>query len=232
MQFRKIAFTAFTILMATLAGCATPQISLTKQAQTKMGRVDGILTIPQNNLEVTVPSTNAGSSGLIGVLVVAAIDSVRQANAEKAAAPIMEALQGHEFRPVMASAVKDALSKIDKVKVEMSPRVETVASDSAKRIAFDHSPASAVLFCKVGYRLESGSLIASISAEMFPKAAPLKQFSKKPQVDNPLDAGNAIYRKTFSFTKQAVTATTIQGSLAEAASSLAQQLAADLNHGL
>jgi hypothetical protein len=221
-----------TIVVAALAGCATPQISLTKQAQANIDRVDGVLTIPQNNLDVTVPATNPGNTGLLGALIAAGIDSVRRSNAEKAATPMLEPLRDYDFRTVMLGASTDALTKIDKVKFAMPLRVEVVASDSAKRIAFDQSSASAIFFCNVGYRLESGNLIVTASAEIYPKTETLKQYRNKPEETNPLDRGNVIYRKTFTFTRQAVTPTTIKESLSEGGTNVARQLAADLNHGL
>lgn len=213
-------------------GCAAPQISLTQQAQTNIDQVQGILTIPQNNLNVTVQATNPGNSGLIGALVVMAIDSARQSRAEEAAAPVLETLRDYDFRVVMLNATNEALAKIDKLKVVMPMRVETIASDSSRRIAFDESSASAILFCNVGYRFETGNLIVSAFAEMYPKKAALKQFRNKPEETNPLEAGNVIYRKTFTFTKQAIAASNIKASLNEAATSIASQLAADLNHGI
>jgi len=60
----------------------------------------------------------------------------------------------------------------------------------------------------------------------------LKQFRNKPEETNPLNIGNVIYRKIFTFTKQAVTPITIKENLSEAATNVARQLAADLNHGL
>jgi len=221
-----------TIVVAALAGCATPQISLTKQAQSNIERIEGVLTIPQNNLNITVQATNPGNSGLLGALIAAGIDSARRSSAKKAAAPMLEPLRDYDFRTVMLNALTDALTKIDKVKFAMPLRVEVVASDSSKRIAFDQSTASAILFCNVGYRLESGNLIVTASTEMYPKIEMLKQFRNKPEETNPLDGGNVIYRKTFTFTKQAVTPVTIKESLSEAAINVAHQLAADLNHGL
>lgn len=223
---------ALTIVVAVLAGCATPQVSLKKQAQTNIERVDVILTIPQNNLDVTVQATEGGSGGLLGSLLAAAIDEARRSSAEKAAAPMFEPLRDYDFRTVMLNASTDALTKIDKVKVAMPLRVEVVASDSSKRIAFDQSTASAVLYCNVNYRLQSGNLIVTASAEMYPKIEMLKQFRSKPEETNPLNSGNVIYRNTFTFTKQAVTPTVIKEYLSEAASNVARQLAADLNHGL
>lgn len=229
MNLRAIAL---TIVVAALAGCATPQVSMTKKVQTNIDRVEGILTIPQNNLDVTVQATNPGNSGLLGALIAAGIDSARQSSAEKAAAPMLKPLRDYDFRTVMLGASTDALTKIDNVRFARPLRVEVVVSDSAKRIAFDQSNASAIFFCNVGYRLESGNLIVTASAEMYPKVDTLKQFRNKPEETNPLNGGNVIYRKTFTFTKQAVTPATIKESLSEAATNVARQLAADLDHGL
>ncbi|MEI7431560.1 MAG: hypothetical protein WCL27_13985, partial [Betaproteobacteria bacterium] len=228
---KKLIFAIAIIL--TLAGCAsTPQLSLTKQAQTNIERVDGILTIPQNNLSVTVPATNPGNTGLIGALIIAAVDSARQSSAEKDAAPMIEELRDFDFRTVMLGALTEALAKTDQNKFSIPQRVEVIDSDSSKRMAFDQSTASAILFCNVGYRLESGNLIVSVSAVMYPKTESLKQFRYKPEETNPLDRGNAIYRKYFTFSQQAVTPSTIKEGISDAATKLARHLADDLNHGI
>jgi len=223
---------ALTIVVALLAGCATPQISMTKQAQATIERVEVILMIPQNNLDVTVQATEGGGGGFLGVLVAAAFDEARRSKAEKEAAPMLETLRDYDFRIVMLNASTDALIKIDKVKVGIPLCVEVVASDSSKRIAFDQSTASALLYCNVDYRLQSGNLIVTANAEMYPKTEMLKQFRNKPEETDPLNSGNVIYRKTFTFTKQAVAPSVIKESLSEAAANIAHQLAADLNHGL
>ena len=221
-----------TVLVTALAGCAAPQMSLTKQAQTNIDQVEAVLTIPQSNLDVTVPATNPGANGILGALIVAAIDSSRQSSAKREAAPILGRLRNYDFRTEMLNATTDALIGLDKLSIAMPLRVEVVASDSSKRIAFDQSMASVVLFCHVGYRLESGNLIASASAEMYPKSESLKTFRQQPDETNPLAGGNAIYRKVFTFSKQAVNSSTIKRDLSEAASNLAHQLAADLNHAI
>jgi hypothetical protein len=169
---------------------------------------------------------------LIGALVVAVIDSARQTSAEKAAAPMLEVLRDYDFRPVMHAASTDTLTKLDKVKFVDPLRVELIASESARRIAFQQSAASAILFCNVGYRLQNGNLYVTVRAEMYPKADALKQFRNDPAEGDPLNRGNVIYRKTFVFVKQAVTPASIKDDLAEGAASVARQLAADLNAGV
>ncbi len=220
------------VLFLALTGCATPQVPMSKQVQSGLNQVEGILVIPQNNLDVTVQATNPGNSGLLGALLASAIDSMRRSSAEKEAVPITQPLQGYDFKAVMLGATNEALSKVDKIKITLPVRVENVDSESTARIAFDQSSTSAVLFCKIRYRLESGNLIVTTDAEIYPKLDSLKQYRNKPVETNPLDAGNVIYRRSFAFTKQAIAPEIIRDSLNEAANNIASQLAADLNHGI
>lgn len=227
---------ALTIAVTALAGCATTstsQVPLTKQAQANIERVEGILVIPQNSLNVTVEASNPYAvGGVVGALVAVAIDSRLQAVAEKAATPILESSRDYNFRAAMLDASTEELSKVDKVKFALPLSVKIDESESAKKIAFEQSTASALLFCNVGYRLESGNLIVTATAEMYPKVDSLKQFRIKPNGSNPLGSGNAIYRKVFTLAKQSVTPTTVNEKLSEAVVDVARQLAADLNQSL
>jgi len=225
---------ALAIVATILSGCATTstsQVSLPKQAS--IDRVEGVLVIPQNHLNVTVEASNPYAvGGVVGVLVAAAIDSRLQADAEKAATPILESSRDYNFRAAMLDASTEELSKVDKIKFALPLRVKTEESESARRVAFDQSTASALLFCNVGYRLESGNLIVTATAEMYPKVDSLKQFRIKPNSSNPLGNGNAIYRKVFTLAKQSVTPTTVNEKLSEAVADVARELAADLNQSL
>ncbi|TGP43172.1 hypothetical protein EN871_15210 [bacterium M00.F.Ca.ET.228.01.1.1] len=230
MNFKRLTL---LLCFAALTGCAaTPPMSLTKQEQQNLKSVEGTLFIPQNGLAVTVVPTNPGATGLLGALIVAGIDAARRASAEKDAAPMFDQLHDYDFRTVMKQASNDAIATLQDVKFSAPLDVETVNSSTQKRIAYDKSSASAVLFVDVGYQLQSGNLYISANAVMYPKASALLEFRKKPNDADPLDAGNAIYRKTFNFGKQHVAAAEIKGDLTEGANSIASQLAADLNHPL
>jgi len=228
MNLRNVSLLLF---IAALAGCATtPPMSVTKQEQHELGPVTGALFIPQNSLLVTVTPTNAGATGLLGALIAAGIDAARRSAAESTAAPILEQLHDYDFRAVMKQASDSAVDTLQTVKFAAPLDVETVDSNTQKRIVFDNASASAVLFLDVGYRLQSGNLYISANAVMYPKANNLLQFRKKPSDSDPLDAGNAIYRKTFNYAKLNVSATDIKQDLTEGANDIASQLAADLNH--
>jgi len=217
--------------IAALAGCATTRpMSVTQQEQHELGPVAGALFIPQNSLLVTVTPTNPGATGLLGVLVAAGIDAARRSSAENAAAPILEQLHDYDFRAVMKQASDSAVGTLQIIKFSAPLDVETVNSSTQKRIVFDNASASAVLFVDVGYQLQSGNLYVSADAVMYPKANNLLQFRRKPSDSDPLDAGNAIYRKTFKYAKLNVVAADIKGDLTDAANNIASQLAADLNH--
>jgi len=230
MTFKSLSL---ILCLTILAGCATtPPMSLTTQEQHNLGPVSGTMFIPQNSLLVTVTPTNAGASGLLGALLVAGIDAARRSAAESDAAPILTQLHDYDFRTVMKTASNEAVGKIQEVKFAAPLDVDTINSSTQKRILFDKSSASAVLFIDVGYRLQSGNLYISANAVMFPKSDKLLAFRKKPNDSEPLDNGNAIYRKTFDYSLMNVGAADIKGDLTEGANSIASQLAADLNHPL
>jgi len=222
----------FVCILALVAGCATPQQSLTRQAQESIRSTEHILIVPQSNLIVDVPATNGGGGGVLGVLIAAGIDSVRRSNAEKAASPIIHQLQSYDFRAVMLKALSTELAKSDKVNTKQPIRLETIDSESQQRIWFDQSNADTVIFNNVTYRLESGNLIITANVRMFPKANNLLKLRIKPDAANPFDAGNAIYFKVFSFTKQGITASNVKESLSDGAISVAKQIVADLSHPL
>lgn len=229
MKLKQLALLAGLLV---LTGCVAPQVPMSKQVQSNLNQVEGILVIPQSNLNITVQATNPGNTGAIGSLIASAIDAMRRSSAVKEAAPITQPLQDYDFRAVMLNATNEAIGKIDQIKVNLPLRLDIVGSESSNRINFDNSTASAVLFCNVRYHMEEKNLFVTADAEIYPKLEVLKQFRNKPMETNPLDSGNVIYRKTFTFTKQAITPAIIKDALTEAANSIAAQLAADLNHGI
>ena len=222
----------FISCLALVAGCAVPQIPLTKNIQRNIKSAENVLFIPQNNLDITVAPTNPGAGGLIGALVCVAIDSSRRSKAKKESAPIMQQLQNYDFRTVMLKALSNEIPKVSTIKFNLPIRLETIVSQSQKRISFDQSNASVVLFTHVAYRLESGNLIVNSTVNMYPRTKKMFTFIKNPDDSNPIDNGNSIYRKVFTFTRQAITAKNIRRSLFEGANSLAKQIVADLNHPL
>lgn len=228
MNFKVIALTIGTLF---LAACAAPQISLSTQTQTSIDQIEGVLVIRQTGLDVTVQNTNPGNTGLLGALIVAAIDSSRRSSAEEKATPILEELKDYDFRSVMLNEASEALRKTENNKIAIPLRSDNVGTEPSLRIAFDKSAASALLVWEVKYRMESGNLLVDATVVMYPKAPALKQYRAKPDEANPLAEGNAIYRKSFSYTQQAVSANTVKDGLTTAAKNLARQLAADVVHG-
>jgi hypothetical protein len=109
-------------------------------------------------------------------------------------------------------------------------RLETTDSESQRRIIYDTSRASAVLFTQVTYKLVDAKLVVAASAVMYPKAQKLKQFRGKPNDANPLDDGNAIYRKVFTYRSETIAPARIRQSLADGMANIAWQLATDMGH--
>lgn len=215
-------------VIGVLAGCATPDQSMKAPIRAALGQVDAVLLVPQSGLEVTVTPIDGGQGGLLGVLVAAAIDSKREETARKQSAPILEALRSYDFRSVMAGAMTDASARQPALRLRLPWRLEMLDTDSHRRALFDDSSDSAVLYMRVDYRLESGNVIVTAQTQLVPKAAALLTLRPDPKEGQPLDAGNALYRKVFSFKKQNVTADTVAAALTEGAHSIAGQLLADL----
>jgi hypothetical protein len=215
---------------ALLAGCAAPPMALSPQAHKAIDSVHTVLFVPQNNLDVDVTPGNPGATGLLGALIVQAIDESRRATAQKAQVTVVDAVNGFDFRTRMSNQLNAEFGRVQSVRLQTPVQLETIDSDSQRHIAFDRSPASAVLFTRVSYKLIEGKLVVSSVNLMYPKARALMHLRTKPNDGNPLDDGNVIYRRTFTFVRQAVTRDNVREGLADGLSNVAWQLAADLNH--
>jgi len=190
------------------------------------------LIIKQSNLDITVSSSDTGQGGIIGSLILAGVDAVRRSNAEDEAAPIITALQNYDFRKVMYKATNNALGKLNKFKVNRPITLDKVGSETVAKITLNDSKASAVMFCSVYYQLQSGNLMITLDAEMYPKSEALKALRKDANNKDVLASGNRIYKNQFVFVKQGITADNIKDGLNEAAISLTDQIVQDLNHGI
>jgi hypothetical protein len=226
----RTSLAVFLAAAALLSGCVTPPMPLSPQAHKAIESVQTILYVPQNTLDVDVTPGNSGATGLLGALIVQAIDEARRANAQKAQLTVVEAVNDFDFRARMANQVSAEFARVQSLRLRTPVQLETVDSDSQRRIAFDRSQASAVLFSRVAYKFLEGKIVVTASNLMYPKARTLMALRTKPNDANPLDDGNVIYRRTFTFTRRAVTRDNVRESLGEGLSNVAWQLAADLNH--
>jgi len=206
------------------------KVALNTQSYEKIGNVDHVVIIPQNNLNVTVSTSNSGNTGLLGALIVMAIDSARQSSAEEEAAPIMKKLESYDFRSVFAKKMTDANKMLKKPLLNGNVKVSKIDTDDQMRISYQKSAASAVLFSKVNYKLQTGNLTVSVVSEIYPKADNLLPYRHNASVESQLDDGNVIYRQFFEFNKQAVTENNIVASLNEGADSIVQQMIDNLNN--
>lgn len=84
-----------------LVACVAPPVSLTPQLQQNLDSLQAIAFIPQENLDVDVTPGNPGATGLIGALLVAAIDDSRRTKAQQASAGLIDALRDFGFRECM-----------------------------------------------------------------------------------------------------------------------------------
>lgn len=212
-----------------IAGCAaTPDQAMNARLRAAIRHVDAALLIPQPTLEVTVVAIDSGNTGFLGSLLASAIDARRQSDAQKIATPIIDALKDYDFRAVMARAMADEQARRPALPMRSPWWLATVDSESHRRGLYDAAKDGAVLFVAVRYRLEAGNLHVNADARLFPKSAALASFRPSPNDANPLDEGNAIYRKSFVVIRQNLSPYNVAAVLSDAAASIAEQLLADL----
>jgi len=228
---RNLVIIAFTVL---LAGCVAAPQSLRQVASERIETVDQVLIIAQSNLDITVTQTNPGASGLIGALLVGAYDEYRRSAARQEAEPIIAALQDVDFRIIMLRAMNTAVTAERRLRYPINTTLESIDSDSTRRVHFSDSSASAVLFTVVSYRLESGNLKISATLEAYPKIAALMPFRQDPDAaqdpGQALTEGNTIYHQRFEFEKQGITGANIEASLTDGTRSIARQIVLDISH--
>lgn len=210
-----------------LAACASPYMSMSKQAYVQVDSMDVVVSVPQTNVDVAVSSSFAGP-GLIGALVGIGIDSIRRANARKDAAPLLETLESYNFRDTVTDAFNNALVQGQGLAFNVPVLLETEVAATAKRVNYTKSKADAIMYADVYYRIESQNLIITADVEVYPKKAALRAFSKKAKVAKPMDDDNVVYKQQFTYTKEAITAETIIDGLNEGARDIAYQIHRDV----
>ena len=102
-------------------------------------------------------------------MLVSAYDEYRLSTVKREATPIITELQGFDFRVVMLRAMAAAVGNSQRLAYPINTQLETIDSDSTRRIHYSNSSASVVLFTVVRYRLESGNLLISANLEAYPK---------------------------------------------------------------
>lgn len=226
----SIIFSLCIVILLPACSMHPSKVALYDQTYRHIDKADHVVIIPQNNLDVTVQASNPGNSGLLGALIVMAIDSSRQSSAEEAAAPIIKKLENYDFRSVVSEKMSNGSKNLKKQLLNDKVQINEIDTDDQKRISYQNSTASAVLFTNIYYQLKTNNLIISASTEMYPKSKNLLPFRHKENIENELDEGNVIYRQRFQFMKNAVSADNIVASLNEGVDSIVKQMLDNLNN--
>ncbi|SEM39391.1 hypothetical protein SAMN04489760_11334 [Syntrophus gentianae] len=217
------------ILFVLLTACAAPQVPLTAQARASIQSVESVLIVPEESLTIDVKSSGSPlGPGLIPDLMAVIATRSKLSEAKLSAIPILQQLKEYNFRAVLQNAFAEEAAKL---KPPFGPPTRLEINDvaSGKKVSFSESRAGLVMFTIIDYRLESGSLIINALVEMIPKADPLMQYRHSANNSDPLDEGNVIYRKTFTHTKEFITARNVRKNLTDGATSIARQIFTDLN---
>ncbi|MBN2536519.1 MAG: hypothetical protein JXB88_26790 [Spirochaetales bacterium] len=222
------AITLFIVLICFL-GCST-NLPLTKKIEEQPTTAESILIIPQRNLNVTVQSSNAGNTGLLGALILIGIDSARQEAATKQAAPIIARLEEFDFRMVMREALTTELSRVTSVNFSGENALETVSSNSQEEISYKKAVSDAVLFVNVSYTMQNYNLKVTALCRLYPKAERLNAFKASKSAASPTDDRSYIYKNTFSFVREGITPDNVIDALKEGAENISKQIVADLNN--
>lgn len=226
-------FTTFVSVLILFTGCATMQAPLTKQTFDQIKLVDCTLFVPQNKIKISVPETYFTSPGVgsIGKLVANTMDlnAASRSVSKETSVKIVKQLEGYDFRKAMLTALSVEIKKSKTIKFNSHVNLSKDNSFSQKRILFSKAQGNMVLFIDVYYRTESGNLIISALAQMFPKSEHLLKFNKTPDGLDPLAEGKLVYRNYFSFTKKAALTYNTKYILTEGTKSIAKQIIADIN---
>lgn len=227
MRFRELL--CLSTLFA-LGACVAPPVALTPQLQQNLSSLQVIALIPQSNLDVDVTPGNPGATGLLGALIVSAIDDSRRSKAQQASGGLVAALSDFGFRDRMPRQMEAEFARLSPALLTSPVQLETTDSESQRRILYDTSRANAVLFTSVTYKLVDAKLVVAAHSVMYPKSPNLMAFRPRPNNANPLDEGNAIYRKAFTFRSEMTAPDRIDRTLAEGMANVAWQLASDMGH--
>jgi hypothetical protein len=250
----SIYFAVSSALLLSACATATVNPPLPDAARTSISSTEVVVPIRQSEIYVYVPPSTAnaaGQGGLIGALVVAAInagvDSVRTQKAETAVKPLRDALVDYKFDSTLQDDVKNALAKLPWLhasNVRIVKEVTTASLDSA----LEHSKADAVLFTTADYQLSNDAdvLTVSLTVSLFGNTDALNTLKTKKTSSGGASTAidNAIYYNTFTFVVKVPGATSdrdhniavwdaqngaaMRVDLAQAVGKLSSMLAADL----
>ena len=205
----SIFFAVSSALLLSACATATVNPPLPDAARNSIASTEVVVPIRQSEIYVYVPPSTAnaaGQGGLLGALVVAAInagvDSVRTQKAETAVKPLRDALVDYKFDATLRDDVKSSLAKLPWLHTS-DVRVIKEVTPASLDSALEHSKANAVLFTTADYQLSNDAdiLTVSLTASLFGNTDALNALRTKKTSSGRFstDIANAIYYNTFTF---------------------------------
>ena len=195
----------------SLAACATsalpPEHHLDAGARQHINTVDAVLIAKQTQIGTdikrnsTLSNISALASGFtpIPLLLDVGISSARKASANKAAEPMREALEGHDYAYEFRQQVKQSLAGTTLGEVE-SFRIMRGEYPGLRGRLISESQADAVLLVDMKYAFTPNfeTLYVRSFAMLFPKLEELKPFQEKPGKDRIIEFSDNIYRNQYA----------------------------------
>ncbi|HWE73859.1 MAG TPA: hypothetical protein VG328_11915 [Stellaceae bacterium] len=186
------------LLLLLLAACAAPPKRALDPAARSVPERDAIVVVPQGEIRVFVPPSNAGAAsggGLIGALIDVGINQIRTNSAEEAVRPVRDGLAGYDFDRKALEGVRAAAPQIDWLHIQNFVFTKDASNDQILA-RFDQSNADQLLVASYEYTfsIDFKQLSILLRAGLYPKVPP-----QGVQPDHRLARGNELYEQQFVF---------------------------------
>jgi len=191
---------AIVLASGLLSGCNTAPrtIPMAGEATGQIRSTEIILALSQQEIGAEINQSNvaaAAGGGLLMALIDAGVNQSRATDAEKAIAPVKNALVDYDFGKQLRTALEQELGRLPWINVQGA---RTESSPDTKKIeeAVARSTANAVLVVNTSYTLSPDFSLVKVKASVtgYPRTPELSAVAKKarPDTDPPL-----LYRNDF-----------------------------------
>jgi hypothetical protein len=194
------AAAGLAVMGLLLSGCSKPFYRLKPEAEKYIGSTDIVIGIQQKELDADIEKSKVSSAtggGLIPALIDGMVDNDRAKKAEIRVQPLRDGLVNYDFPTQLSSALQLELVKYPWLHLRQVSIDREIPSGWRGR-EFAKSKAQAVMLIEASYKLSPkfDSVQCAAGTIMFPKQAPLCNYSEKPKCDsnNPVGNDRAIYR--------------------------------------
>jgi hypothetical protein len=209
---KRVSLSVMLLAASALGACVTPvpaHLALNAAEQNAITTTEIVAPIHQSEVYIYVPPSQmaaSGQGGLLGVLVLSAIDAgvnnTRTSNAEKAIKPVRDAVVDFDFDSMIRDDLRASVSKVAWMHIDAA-RVVKDLNDTSLDEDITNSKDGAVLLTMADYHFSNDGrqLFVILNANLYansPALNAMKPKDGKPEVVSA--AVNALYRNLLMFT--------------------------------